>query len=56
MQGVRSIDKREIFFSDFFTPETLGVLEFKYPEMIEFYGKAISKSDWKEHYLFNSPP
>lgn len=54
--GVRNITSRERFFSEFFTVETLKRLEFKNPSIFEEYTKAISKSQWQEHYSLNTPP
>lgn len=54
--GVRAIQTREEFFGDFFTADSLVKLNFKFPETLDVFSKSIAKSDWKEHYLLNTPP
>lgn len=54
--GVRNISERERFFSEFFTVETLKRLEFKSSSIYGEYTKAISTSQWQEHYSLNTPP
>jgi hypothetical protein len=53
--GAGSIARRESFFSEFYSPETLAKLDFKFPMILDEYSKAISKAAWEEHYSWNTP-
>jgi len=54
--GAQTIAQREVFFADFYKPQTLVEQEFKYPEILDEYSKLIAKAKWKEHYTLNPYP
>lgn len=53
--GVQHIHTREMFFADFFTPDTLRTLDFQFSKLLENYASACRRAPWKEHYTLNAP-